>query len=645
MRQGQVARINFSAGELSPLMAGRIDLELYQNGAERLENCVVMPQGGITKAPGTRFLRAAKTSFQSVRLMPFYYDNEHAYMLEFGHYYLRIHDQDGEEHATIESTPWEGGDVFAIQAAGVETWRVIVCRGVKPALLTYNPNGKSFSLNQDITWTPYPVEGGDDIDFNHPDNHPSVCAFYQERLILAGLPSRPSVIYGSQVGEPFNFSDSAPDLIQSDAYSHEFASQDAAPVLWINAYGQLIIATATEEFTWDNPSPLSVMNIRSQSSYGAAPIPGRVAGAGVMFFQRYGRRLNEYTYADRESPYRGEDLTLLAPHIFGEGVIQMATMNDPWLMLWAVKKDGSMVCLTREQNAGVHAFTRHSTVGHYESVATLPGRNSDQLWVVVRREAGGEQLRYIERMETFDPVPLEDSIFMHSVIDRITGDTTSVVTAVPYIDPLTITIEDNPYSEGNFLRLDGIDVYLVESVDGDTLVMGYTDGSGEAVLEEQITYESAVEVHFEVEGLAHLEGQDVDVLVDGGRHEQTKVEDGKIELERWSKNTKVGLPYLALFQSMPGAIGDVTRFTKVSARFYHTVGCLWGSTEDRMREVLWLEHDKDPFVGPAPIYTGDKKDLFPGDTRTTQTIVAGNNYPLPWTLLGIVVDATMSKEV
>ena len=44
--------VNFNAGELTPKLRYRCDLDKYQNGAARLENFTVMPQGGLENRPG-----------------------------------------------------------------------------------------------------------------------------------------------------------------------------------------------------------------------------------------------------------------------------------------------------------------------------------------------------------------------------------------------------------------------------------------------------------------------------------------------------------------------------------------------------------------------------------------------------------------
>lgn len=51
---------NFTAGELSPRLDGRIDLAKYQNGVTNLENFLVHPHGGVTRRPGTEFIAEVK---------------------------------------------------------------------------------------------------------------------------------------------------------------------------------------------------------------------------------------------------------------------------------------------------------------------------------------------------------------------------------------------------------------------------------------------------------------------------------------------------------------------------------------------------------------------------------------------------------
>lgn len=80
---------NFRAGEFSPRLEGRIDLQKYNEAAKELTNMVSFPQGGITRRPGSYYAGASKDGGK-VRLVNFEYSDEQAYVLEFGANYIRF---------------------------------------------------------------------------------------------------------------------------------------------------------------------------------------------------------------------------------------------------------------------------------------------------------------------------------------------------------------------------------------------------------------------------------------------------------------------------------------------------------------------------------------------------------------------------
>jgi hypothetical protein len=81
---------NFTAGELTPKLAGQVDFKKYNNGVETLENMTVFPQGGATRRYGSRFVAEVKDSSKITRLIPFEFNIEQSYILEFGDQYIRF---------------------------------------------------------------------------------------------------------------------------------------------------------------------------------------------------------------------------------------------------------------------------------------------------------------------------------------------------------------------------------------------------------------------------------------------------------------------------------------------------------------------------------------------------------------------------
>ena len=81
---------NFSQGEISDNLEQRADVAKRMNGARTVENCWLLPEGGGFRRPGRTFLRAVRDSADFTRLIPFEYSTSDAYVLEFGHGYIRF---------------------------------------------------------------------------------------------------------------------------------------------------------------------------------------------------------------------------------------------------------------------------------------------------------------------------------------------------------------------------------------------------------------------------------------------------------------------------------------------------------------------------------------------------------------------------
>jgi hypothetical protein len=97
---------NFTAGEVSPKCYGRVDVARYQNGAAAMPNCIVNLHGGAERRPGSIFIAEVKDSTKRVRLIPFVFSTTQAYVLEFGHLYMRVYLQSGGQ-ILAGSVPYE----------------------------------------------------------------------------------------------------------------------------------------------------------------------------------------------------------------------------------------------------------------------------------------------------------------------------------------------------------------------------------------------------------------------------------------------------------------------------------------------------------------------------------------------------------
>jgi len=101
MAQIRTLARSFAGGEISPEMFGRIDLSKFQTGLSLARNFEVLPHGPARNRAGFAFVNTTKNSAQRARLIPFSFNTQQTFALEFGPGYIRFHTQG----ATLESSP------------------------------------------------------------------------------------------------------------------------------------------------------------------------------------------------------------------------------------------------------------------------------------------------------------------------------------------------------------------------------------------------------------------------------------------------------------------------------------------------------------------------------------------------------------
>ncbi|KKM71361.1 hypothetical protein LCGC14_1431350, partial [marine sediment metagenome] len=157
---------SFTTGEISPRLTSRIDFAKYINGCETLENYTILPQGGVTRRPGLRFVEEVKDSSKAVRVETFQFSVTDAYVLEIGEKYIRFY----KDQARLSSggspvevtTPYLEADLFDLHFAQSADIMYIAHKDYAPrklsrtsdtawvfSTITFDP-GPSFVDNTDL---------------------------------------------------------------------------------------------------------------------------------------------------------------------------------------------------------------------------------------------------------------------------------------------------------------------------------------------------------------------------------------------------------------------------------------------------------------------------------------------------------------
>ena len=83
--------LSFNSGELSPLMASRIDQDKYKFGCRTMENFYPLIYGAAKRRPGTEYIATQKLSSATGRVVAFEHSVDDVYMLCFENQVLRFY--------------------------------------------------------------------------------------------------------------------------------------------------------------------------------------------------------------------------------------------------------------------------------------------------------------------------------------------------------------------------------------------------------------------------------------------------------------------------------------------------------------------------------------------------------------------------
>ena len=111
---------NFTSGEFSPLLSGRVDLTKYKGGCEILENFIPRPHGPAVGRGGLRYIAPCKYDDYETRLIPFDAGSGSGlFHIEFGDQYIRFITEDGEGNKRTNAFADVSFSVIPEPAAGL----------------------------------------------------------------------------------------------------------------------------------------------------------------------------------------------------------------------------------------------------------------------------------------------------------------------------------------------------------------------------------------------------------------------------------------------------------------------------------------------------------------------------------------------
>lgn len=514
--------------------------------------------------------------------------------------------------------------------------------------------------------------------FSGVQGYPSACTIHESRVIYAGTQSSPTTIWGSYSNDFENFRQGAYD---SDSYSFTLATNSGGLIKWLVSKTALLVGTTQDEWSISSSngsSAITPTNVtaKKQSKYGSAGLPAIIINDTVIYLQKLGRKLREFVYTWASETWVSNDITALAEHVTRNTIVELAYQRVPDAILWIVRGDGQLVSMTYEREQQVVGFSRHTTQGTFESVATINGlAGEDEVYVLVNRTINGSTVRYIERFKTGmrDALDAADTAAWwyldcakNQTASTSTGKTKAIAgtyTSTPSYDAdgvtiisytVTVTSAGHGLSTGNSVRvtsassLDLVENFVVTVTNSNTFAftsptLQVTSGS---MLFDYVTTTFT--------GLSHLEGQAVTVWADTAVGSlavgSPTVAGGSITLQAPASTVLVGLPYTSTLVPQPlvrdlqdgTSAGRRMRVNKMNVKVYNSLAGEY-STDGTNWYPLVCRHMDDDMDAMPPVLGGYQRVTVSSNWKDGVDIYIRQTLPMPLTIAAIVASWDSSE--
>lgn len=261
-------------------------------------------------------------------------------------------------------------------------------------------------------WTDDWAEGS----FSPLSGYPACVFFYQDRLGLAGTRREAQTVWFSKTGAHCDFGHSRDNLAANDSISVNLSGKKLNAIHGAAVCGRLMLFTAGSEWTLSSSGALTPTNIQvaQQGERGASRTAPILVGNRALFVQARGGCVRDLFYDYNTAAYIGNDLTLLAKHLFfNREVAELCYQQEPDNLVWCVLDDGTALTLTYLPEQNLCAWTRHDTQGLFKSLCCVPNRGYDEVWFVVARQNGYFVERLARRLASKEP---QDQVFLDASV-------------------------------------------------------------------------------------------------------------------------------------------------------------------------------------------------------------------------------------
>lgn len=290
------------------------------------------------------------------------------------------------------------------------------------------------------------------------ESYPGAVGIYQQRMLFGRSNLSPQTMWTSETGS-FDSMAVAYPLQDDNAIT---ATADSRQVNEIRHFvplrGGVLMLTSGAEFlvsagkNRDAITPTAI-TFEPQSYWGSSDVSPIVAGTSVLMVQASGLSVRDLMYTLSSDGYSGNEVSLLAEHLFDSPIVSWAYQTSPWSTVWTCLESGKLLTFTYMKEQEIWAWSEHeSSGGKFRSVTSIREDDGDQVYFVVER--GGRWFVEYQKRRKYGDL-LEDAFFLDCGLSY-SGSGISHVTGLDHLSGNAVSVlADGVWVRGLIVAGDG----------------------------------------------------------------------------------------------------------------------------------------------------------------------------------------------
>lgn len=272
-------------------------------------------------------------------------------------------------------------------------------------------------------------------------SNPTEVDLYQDRIVWVTN----NQIDATKISDYTNFGVST-DVTEDDAISVIVKDKKIDKINSIVAGQKLAVYSDDGNFVHNNDTftPQSATFLK-QGATGGSDVKPVVVRDHIIYAHPMKQAISDYAYNFETDGYAGQDITLLANHLFDGKVIKtLAYQQEPYSIIWVLQEEGTVLACTYLRQQSVIAWTPMDFGGTVKSIAVCSTGTEEHLYLVVQRDNG----TFVEKMPTRLLSSNPEDCFFVDCGRTYRGEPATVISGLDYLEGQNVVA----LADGNVIK-------------------------------------------------------------------------------------------------------------------------------------------------------------------------------------------------